>query len=155
MRPVIQAILIADNVYTDVGTGKKIIAGTFNQVVLGEIKTRTIENSDGSKINVIPGGTDPGCPMVYLSLTDVVDGTKIFVQFVNMSKNETITGIRVELAPKDRLATVEIVLPLPPVKNLIREVGVYSLDVVWNGEILGYHRIIAKAQNGPNKESES
>jgi hypothetical protein len=142
MKPVLQALVLAERVYEDKSSGKKIIAGTFNLVRIGMPSPEEVELPDGRKQRVIRGGTDPGCPSVYVSLTDVVDGTEISLQFVNMSKNQVMftMGIRIESA--DRLATVEIVAHLPPFARVVREAGTFSLDVVWKGEILGSHRVI-------------
>ena len=76
MKPVLQALVLADKVYHDRQTGKKIIAGTFNAIVKGKIKVPVKELADGSKIPMMLGGISMGCPEAYISLTDVVKGTK-------------------------------------------------------------------------------
>jgi len=141
MKPVLQALVLAERIYTDHHSGKKIIAGTFNRVRIGKIKTQERKLPDGSKRQLVPGGTDIGCPSVYLSLTDVVDGTELTLQFVNVTKNQILLESGFKINSKDRLATIEIVAPLPPLAHVAGEAGVFSLDVVWNGEILGSHRI--------------
>jgi len=143
MKPVLQALLLADKVYQDV-TGKKIIAGTFNGILVGKMRTVKQELPDGSKRQLIPGGTDIGCPYVYISLTDVVDKTEIALQFVSASKNKVIFQTAFMIQSKDRLATIEIISPLPPVRQFIQEVGTFSFDVVWEGEILGSHRLVVR-----------
>lgn len=143
VKPVLQALVLAERVYED-KSGKKIIAGTFNTIFFGRIKTIETEWPDGSKRELVPGGTDIGSPSLYISLTDVVDGTEISLQFVNVSKNQVVFGTGFKLVCKDRLATVEIIAPLPPFSRFLKEEGVYSIDVVWKDEILGFHRIVAK-----------
>ena len=143
MKPVLQALVLAERIYED-KSGKKIIAGTFDGIATGEIGLPEVRLADGSSTKLIPAGTDPGCPSAYISLTDVVDGTEIGLQYVNISKNEVIfqTGFKLNVA--SRLQTVEIIAPLPPIGMLGKEEGTFSLDVVWNGEILGSHRLLVK-----------
>jgi hypothetical protein len=141
MKPVLQALVLAERIYED-KSGKKIIAGTFNQILLDHIPDSEIAVPDGSGRQLIHGGTDAGSPSAYISLTDVIDGTEITLQFVNVSKNKTLLEATFRLDSTDRLATVEIIAPLPPLRQIAVEPGTYSLDIVWNGEILGSHRLI-------------
>jgi hypothetical protein len=149
MKPVLQALVLAERVYQDV-SGKKIIAGTFNQINIGPTSIPQPEQlPDGTQRHFLPAGTDPGCPVAYVSLTDVVDGTEITLQMVNVSKNLVLFQVGVRIASNDRLATVEIVAPLPPMSMFVRELGVLSLDIVWQGEILGSHRLVVRELNPP------
>jgi hypothetical protein len=141
MKPILQAILLADHVYSDV-SGKKVIAGTFNAVTKAKLTVSKLELADGTKRQLIPGGTHPGCPWIYISLTDVVDNTKVTLQFVNVSKNKLRFGMELAIKCNDRFAVVEITQPLPPHDKLFPESGVYSLDLLWEGEIIGSHRIV-------------
>ncbi len=143
MKPVLQALVLAERIYED-RSGKKIIAGTFNRVVIAPISEAEQKHPDGSKRSLIRGGTDPGCPSAYISLTDVVDGTKISLQFVDISRNKILFGTSFVIKPKDRLATTEIVAPLPPFRRFInkKQAGTFSFEVIWEGEILGSHRIL-------------
>jgi hypothetical protein len=139
MKPIIQALVLADKIYNDV-TGKKIIAGTFNTYQIGQVKTAQ---------STVMGGTDPGCPSLYVSLTDVHDDTEIGLQFVNVGVNEVLFSNTLKLGCKDRLATVEIVLQLPPLHRIANKEGTYSLDILWRNEILGSHRVVVKKTEPP------
>ena len=143
MKPVLQALVVAEHVYTDV-TGKKIIAGTFNGIEFKRNANPVKEQElpDGTKVNVLQGGEFGGSPYAYISITDVVDGTELSLQFVNLTRNKIIFGTDFKLECPDRLATIEIVAPLPFLP--IGEAGAYALELVWKGEVLGSHRIIAK-----------
>jgi hypothetical protein len=143
MKPVLQALVLAERVYED-KSGKKIICGTFNGLLIGRLSLPEHETSGGSKITLVPGGIDPGCPSVYISLTDVVDGTKLNLQFVNMTKNKVLFQTGLTINVKDRLLTVEIVAPLPPLARYVTEPGTFSLDVLCDNEILGSHRLLVK-----------
>jgi hypothetical protein len=142
--PVLQALLLAEKVWKT-ADGQHIIAGTFNSVNL--IKkaslSRTIEAEDGQKIRIMRGGQS-GAPYAYLSLTDVCDDTILLLQFVSLRLNKVFFQTGVKIASKDRLATVEIVVALPLLE--LPGPGIYSFEVICEGELIGSHRIVAKEQ---------
>ena len=147
MKPVLQALVLAEHVYTDV-SGKKIIAGTFTGVTFSRKSLiREVEQPDGTKQKFIPGGMHGGSPFAYISLTDVGENTILLFQFVNLTKNAVLFVNQLTVDCEDRLATVELGLPLPPLG--IGEEGVYAFEVVCEGEILGSSRIIAKESKFP------
>ncbi|MEN6450423.1 MAG: hypothetical protein ABFC96_08030 [Thermoguttaceae bacterium] len=149
MKPVLQALVLADRVYQEVG-GKKIIAGTFSGYKFSsKPPIAEIERPDGSKQRVLVGGMNIGSPSAYVSLTDVCDSTVLQIQFVNLSKNVVLFGTEVTLSNVDRLSNTELVLPLPVLP--ISEAGVYALQVVCEGEILGSWRVVAENLE-PKKE---
>ena len=142
MRPVLQALVVADRVYVDHATGKKIIAGTFSHFFF--IKSGAspeIHLPNGTKKRALLGGMQAGSPYGYISLTDVCKGTKLLLQFVNLTTNEVLFGTELSIDSDDRLQTIEVVAPLPSLP--ITEPGTYALELVWEGEILGFWRITA------------
>ncbi len=143
MRPVLQALVLADRVYQDAATGKKIIAGTFSGYKFSKRPPiAEIVRPDGTKQQALAGGMTLGSPSAYVSLTDVCDGTTLEIQFINLSKNLVLFGTAVNIAHVDRLANVELVLPLPVLP--ITEAGTYALQVVCEGEIVGSWRVVAE-----------
>lgn len=153
MKPVLQALVVADRVYQEV-SGKKIIAGTFSGLKFSrKPPVAEIVRPDGQKQRVVMGGMSIGSPYAYVSLTDVCDGTKVQIQFLNLSKNVALFGNEVTLTNVDRLSNVELVLPLPPLP--ISEAGVYALQVVCEGEILGSWRIVAEDLDTRKEEQSS
>ena len=142
MKPVLQALVVADHVYED-KTGKKIIAGTFNTYCFSrKPPVGQLKNADGTERQVLMGGMQVGSPFAYVSLTDVCAETKLRLQFVNLTKNAVLFGTELTITCGDRLKTIEIVAPLPRLP--IEEEGVYTLEVVCEEEILGSYRITAK-----------
>lgn len=140
--PVLQALVLADRVYQDV-SGKKVICGTFSGFKFSKKPpVAEITRPDGKKQQVLVGGMRAGSPCAYISLTDVCDGTTIQVQFVNLSKNIVLFGNAVTISNVDRLRNVEIALPLPELP--IAEAGIYALEVLCEGEILGSWRVLAE-----------
>jgi hypothetical protein len=142
VKPVLQALIVADRVYTDASSGKKIIAGTFTNFLFGTVPTPERTLPDGTKQKAMMGGIDSGSPYAYISITDVCDGTELLLQFVNLTKNLVLFGTDFVIKCDDRLKTVEFIAPLP--KLPITEAGTYALELVWEGEILGSWRIMAK-----------
>lgn len=145
MQPVLQALVLADRVYED-QSGKKIIAGTFNRIKLnrkGRIPTESHPTDSAKQVFRSPV-IDTGTPFVYLSLTDVLPEIDVTLQFVNVSTNKVLLETGIKIKCPDRLATVEIALPLLPLTMLVHEPGTYSLDLVYAGEIVGSHRVIAE-----------
>ena len=134
--PVLQALVLAEHVYCDT-SGKKIIAGTFNAITRTQ---QSIEDGeDGTKSTKVPGG-GMGAPWFYLSLTDVVEGTTIGLQFVSLTKNSVLFEQDITLNGMDRLQSVEVAGPLPDlVKNVPK--GIYSFEVICKGEIIGSRRL--------------
>ena len=144
MKPVLQALVLAEHVYTDGDSGKKIIAGTFDHILFKPIAEliQEVELPSGEKKRFIPGGMHSGSPYAYISLTDVIEGTELTLQFVNLTRNTVLLEKELTVNSNDRLRTVEIVAPLPALP--ISEAGVYALQVVCDGQILGSHRLIAE-----------
>ena len=143
MKPVLQALVLAERVYTDV-SGRKIIAGTFDRILFktNAPTVQEVELPNGEKRRLVEGGQHGGSPYAYISFTDVVDGTKVVLQFVNLTRNLVLLEQQLTLNGKNRLETVEIVAPLPPLP--VQEAGTYAFEVVCEGSILGSHRILAE-----------
>lgn len=143
MKPVLQALVVADHIYRDGSTGKHIIAGTFSSFAFcRKPMVAQVETPDGTKKTIVAGGMDSGSPYAYVCLTDVFQGTKFQLQFVNLNKNEVLFGTEAVIQNVNRLSAVEIAFPLPRLP--IKEAGVYALEVVWEDEILGSWRITAQ-----------
>ncbi len=151
MKPVLQALVLAEKVYED-KTGKKIIAGTFDTVCLRARADviQEVESPNGETKQLVQGGVRGGSPSAYISITDVLDETELTLQFVDLTRNVVLLETRLVIKCKDRLGTIEIVTPLPPLP--ISKGGTYALEVVCEGQILGSHRIIAHDMRNPPEE---
>lgn len=154
VKPILQALVLADYVYTDAPSGKKVIAGTFHTVNLRKFSQEQIQQSKGA----VFAAPQMGSPWAYISLTDVVDNTEIDLQFVKTSERILLFHTALKIPCNDRLATIEVVLQLPHIAFFVKEAGVYSFDAMWKGEILGSHRITAtelKSQEGGQSETQN
>lgn len=149
MKPVLQALVLAERVYED-KSGKKIIAGTFNTFrVPAEPPSRQVALPDGTTGRFVAGGWDAGYTMAYISLTDVVGETDITLRMFNLTRDHSMFELTVSISTPDRLATVEVVAPLPVFRAFVTEPGTLSFDVLWRGEILGSHRLLVRGYEPP------
>jgi hypothetical protein len=79
-----------------------------------------------------------------------VNGTVIEIQFVNTTKNQVVfRSPSIKLKSADRLNTLEIIAPLPPIMSFCNEAGTFSFDIVCEGEILGSHRLVIREMTEP------
>ena len=143
VKPVLQALVLAERIFETIDR-RKIICGTFTAI---ELKTTSKTGDDG----IIRGGSS-GSPYAYLSLTDVCDGTTLTIQFVSLRRNHVLFGKDIVLKCNDRLANIEIVLPLPHLH--VGENGTYAFEVVCEGEILGSSRIGIRITDDDESEGE-
>ncbi len=142
VKPVLQALVLAEHVYTD-QRGKKIICGTFNGLTLRKKSPdNAVQSANDTQVKVVPDSGFMGSPWTYISLTDVWDNTKLQLQFVSLKRNFVLFETEFILQCNDRLKNIEIVAPLPMLD--IPEPGCYAFEVVWEGEIIGSHRIVAR-----------
>ncbi len=143
MKPVLQALILA-RLVEQLASGAMVIVGTFNAVRLSR------EKNGGVPKNVLVGGK-PGSPYAYISLTDVCDGTKVALQFVSLKRNKVIFQQEITIPCQDRLATIEIVAPLPHLN--VSEAGTYAFEIVCEGEIIGSSRVTAAFEDSEASDS--
>lgn len=149
MKPVLQALVLAERVYEVVG-GQKVIAGTFNGVKLRRRVPEQPVPGEGGKAVLVGGAM--GSPWAYISLTDVCNNTELQLQFVSLSRNVVLFETKLIVQCDNRLATVEVIVALPLLQ--LPEPGTYSFEVVCEGEVIGSHRVIAKLADDDNPEGE-
>ena len=135
MTPVLQSLLIADNIFTDAITGRRIICGVFNAV---GIMPKLPAAPDG-KLPVMPCGYDSGSPFIYVSLTDVHGKQEFQLRYVDLKNDTVLLQLDFEVESKNPLTTVEAVFPDPRLP--ISEAGVFAFELLWNDQPLGSQRI--------------
>jgi hypothetical protein len=142
VKPVLQALVLAEHVYEDKSTGKKIIAGTFNQLLLNAPVLESAGPEEGAKA-IVHGGRQGGSPYAYISITEIHDAAELVLRFVDLKENPPIvlfeTTVRVQTP--DPLQTVELTAALPMLP--IHHEGVFALEVLCENELLGSFRIVA------------
>lgn len=144
VKPVLQALLLADKIYSDSSSGKKVIAGTFSKLVIVN-RTSTIQEGLPTTLKVPAGGMHAGSPFAYISITDVHQEARLTLRYIQLSDVEHQVFFQAELAAtcNDPLQTVEIVVPLPPLPAIK---GVFALEVLWESDLLGSHRVVVEEQ---------
>ena len=140
MKPILQALLLADNIYRDTKTGKHVIAGTFNKMLLVKdgAKPKAVE-SDGKQKQVIPAGVQAGSPYVYVSLTEIRGEVNCVLRYVNLDEGRALFQFCFSVKCDNPLETVEVVLPMPMLPHVE---GVHAIELLCNDELIGSHRII-------------
>ena len=124
VRPILQALVLADHVYIDAKTGKKIIAGTFNHLAAPEFPS-------------FFGRTT----YAFISMTEVHGNLPVTLKYTDLSNSEVLLEIR-DLpmeAPNDPLATVEMVVELP--RFPMPHEGIFAFEVYAHEEQIGTLRI--------------
>lgn len=151
-RPVLQAMVLADHVYQDRFTGKYVIAGTFANVSFGNVvaqaTTPPAESRDaGEQWLAVRGPMGvAGSPYLYFALTEVHGEVPLVVKFVDLSDSSLLFEGQFAVASLDPVAVAEYALPMPPLP--IAKSGAFSLDLLWEGEILGSWRVTATRADG-------
>ena len=129
--PTLQALLLADQIYTD-HSGKRIICGTFSKILsLG-----------------FPSITSFSC-FAFVLLVDVVDEVEIRLRLVSLADNEIVMeGGPLKIKHQDPLSPVDLVVQIPPLP--LPHAGVYSFECVADGMMIGSVRLqVEKMQEKP------
>jgi hypothetical protein len=152
VKPVLQALLLADRFYRD-ATGKHIIAGTFNKLIFvkGGAKPRTVE-IDGEEKQLIPGGVQVGSPYVYLSLTELRGKTQCVLRYVDLEQDKALFETHFVIDCSNPLETVELVLPMPTLPPVA---GVHALELLCNDEPTGSYRVIVEERKEEDDDGDS
>jgi hypothetical protein len=172
--PVLQAMLLADQVYQDRATGKYVICGIFSAIHFtprDDSASKNREGGNGSGLGLGAGGNGAesagssggetpapapvpiarlvraGSPFAYISLTELQGSRKFELRYVDLSEINTLFATSFEVSCRDPLETIQITVPLPPLP--IPHEGVFVLELLCEGELLGSHRVLAKSQTKP------
>lgn len=154
VKPVLQAMVLADHVYQDRLTGKHIIAGTFTKIIFR--KPRDGKITDGK----VAGETVPvwqasqmGSSLLYLAFTSVHNTPELHLRFVDLSDASVLLELKFNLQAEDPVAVVELSIPMPRLP-IERKKACYSLDLLWQNEQLGAWRIDADFELTNREEKE-
>jgi hypothetical protein len=159
-KPVLQALLLAEHVYQDRATGKKIIAGTFNRLNFSKRRppppALPLPGSPPPEGDVPPAappeGTElhnvisPGSPFAFITLTDVHGTIPLELRYVDLANNVVLLTTRFQVSCDDPLNTLELTVPIPMLPA--PHEGVYALELLHSDEPLGTMRIVAVENSG-------
>ena len=151
MKPLLQALLLADRIYKDT-TGKHIIAGTFNKMVFTKrgAEPKKVE-IDGEEKQLVLGGGQAGSPYAYISLTELRGKIQCVLRYVNLEQDKALFQTHFAIESTDPLQTVELVLPMP---RLPLVPGVHALELLCDDEPIGSHRIIVEEKKEGDHDSD-
>jgi hypothetical protein len=144
VKPVLQALVLADRVYEDKVTGKKIIAGTFSSLHFKRQPPPAKQpgpEGEMMRMEVPASGVNAGSPYAYVSVTDIHKEAKLVLRYVNLESHQLIFQTEVTVTCDDCLRTVELAVPLLPLPSVT---GVYAFEVLCEDELLGAHRVLVR-----------
>ena len=141
MKPILQALLLADRIYEDKATNKKIVAGIFHQMFyVSQGEVQKVIDSQGI-LPVPAAGFQSGSPFGYLNLTEIRGEQKFTLRYVDLKENTVVFQLEFTINSPDPLQIIDLGIPLPPLPA--NKPGVFALELLWNdGEPLGSCRVI-------------
>ena len=121
---VLQALVLADHVYVDRLTGKKVIAGTFNRLW-----------------SVVFPAEYSSPTYAYICLTDIKKSALVRLRYVEADDNKILMELPgVEVTAKSPLDSVELIVEVPPLP--MPHEGTYHFEVYADDKLLGSVRIL-------------
>ena len=160
LKPMLQALVLADHIYKDAFTGKMVIAGTFNRVLFPGKALRETAEQARDNVEQPPGQPRKlewhevarmGSPFAYISLTEIRGTIPIELRYVDLDDNVVMMRVELSVTTRSPLDTAEIVVQLPPLPT--PHAGVYALELLTENEPLGSHRVTAVEDHGPTQET--
>ena len=132
--PVLQALVLADHIYTDT-SGKRIICGTFSKIYGRDFPSRASFSA-----------------FAFILLVDVVGEVVLQLRFVGLHDNEILMESKpMRIQNNDPLEPLDIVVQIPPLP--LPRAGIYSFECWTDEEMIGSVRLqVVKA---PSKEDSS
>ena len=132
--PILQAAILADDVYTDAASKKKIIAGTFNQLWSSKFPSQLTRTTKA-----------------YLVLTNCHGPQKLKIRYVDLEDGGVLLeSPEIELAINDPLERHEVVMEVPPFP--MPHEGKYDFEVYCNGSNLGHIQINVGKMKSPRSK---
>ena len=131
--PVLQTIVLADHVYVDALTQKKVIAGTFSRLWSPQFPAKLDRNTGA-----------------YLVLANCHGQLRLQIRYVDL-QDESVLMKSSELVIQtgDPLQTHEVVMEVPPFP--MPHEGQYIFEVYCNGNQIGGIRLIVEKIKAPKE----
>lgn len=131
-HPMLQALLLADQVYVDRMTAKNVIAGTFDSLA---------SPSFPAQFHAVT--------WAYICLTEIRGECNISLKYVDLSTNQVLLQTKeMNVKSESPLHSVEIALPVPHLP--MPHAGDYALQIHCGFAMLGMRRIsVMQISEGP------
>ena len=132
-NPTLQTIVLADHVYIDALTQKKVIAGTFNQLRSPQFPAKLARNTGA-----------------YLVLANCHGELRLQIRYVDL-RDESVLMSSSELVIRTNnpLQANEVVMDVPPFP--MPHEGQYAFEVYCNGNQIGGIRIVVEKIKAPKE----
>lgn len=122
--PILQAFLLADHVYTDATTGKRVIAGTFNRIISSSFPTHYPPVA------------------VFVQLTELSGKSILQFKLVRLSDNFVVMESgEIPIESNDKLAVTNISVAVPSLP--FAKPGMYGFECYVGGDLVGTIRLFA------------
>jgi len=124
-QPTLQALVLADHIYTDRGTGKRTICGPFNRIAAE---------------NFGQDSALPFAPWAYIVMTGLKGEYDLVLQYVDLKDNRLLLRSPIfRVKSENPLRNFDLAIQIP---NLpLWHPGVYALELCWNEQLIGSIRI--------------
>lgn len=136
VKPLVQALLLAERVYQDSATHTKIICGVFNSITVRPNRVAIEPKSRPEAVGIEP---QMGPPTAYINLTEVHGTVRLELRYVDLQTHEVLLREQIAVTSGDPLQNVEVVAQLPILP--VHQPGQYALEVLYEDEILNSVRI--------------
>jgi hypothetical protein len=134
--PVVQALLLADHVYEDGVTGKKVIAGTFDCLYAKEFPTHFYSVTNA-----------------YVCITEVRGEVPLILRYVDLATNEVLMECGpITISSDDPLASIDFAVQVPPIP--MPHEGVFAFELHAFNELLGCLRITVLPEDDEDEDDD-
>lgn len=119
IKPVLQALLLAEHVYADRETGKKVICGTFNRIDFHPEQAPRAEQSRREhqpQRHAVSSRevSQAGFPTIFISLTNLHGRVSLELRYVDLKTQQVLLSTQLrEVECADPLRTIDVIVPMP------------------------------------------
>ena len=132
-NPFLQTIVLADHVYIDALTQKKVIAGTFSRLRSPQFPAKLGRNTGA-----------------YLVLANCHGELRLQIRYVDLqNENVLMKSSELVIQTDDPLQTQEVVMDVPPFP--MPHEGQYIFEVYCNGNQIGGIRVVVEKIKAPEE----
>ncbi len=131
--PRVQALVLADHVYSDETSKKKVISGTFNAMQAKSFPSHL-----------------PRPTWAYISLTEIRNALDLELRYVDLTENTVLMkmGLRVSMEKYDPIVSLEMLVEIPPLP--MPQAGAYLLELVHDEIGIGSMRVTVSQREPPH-----
>ncbi len=165
MKPILQAMLIADHVYQDKFSGKMIVAGIFSHLhIIKNVAPGGQKSGESGHPEIQPLSAQEkprqlplheirrlGSPFCYVNLKSLHGELPLELRYIDLEDNSVLMKINFSVKCDDPLKNLEIALPIPPLPA--PHPGCYMMELWSQDELIGSHRITAIAEISPPEDT--